>query len=130
MEIVQKTHQIKTPQELREIVQKSRQIRQNSPNVVKPKSTSTPTQNHNFLTKLALKEKCAVCEKRFKFGKSCLKCQGCGIICHTQCEINVPLICVPLENRTPLEIMTPEKRIKRTRNDFKKQLLFQSPSMI
>ena len=130
MEIVQRTHQIKTPQELREIVQKSRQIRQNSPNIVKPKSTSTPTQSHNFVTKLALKEKCAVCEKRFKFGKSCLKCQGCGVICHTQCEINVPLICVPLENRTPLEIMTPEKRIKRTRNDFKKQLLFQSPSMI
>merc|ERR1711953_136102 len=40
---------------------------------------STPIQKHNFVRKLAVKDKCVDCQKKFKFGKCMLKCSDCGI---------------------------------------------------
>ena len=99
---------------------------------------STPIQKHNFVRKLAVKDKCVDCQKKFKFGKSMLKCSDCGIICHIECECNIALPCTETANMATPKInsekcptpassatMTPE----RGRNFLKqtKQQLFQSP---
>ena len=64
---------------------------------------SMPTRQHNFVKKnnLSGKEKCAPCDKKLKFGKSCLKCQDCGVACHPECKLDVPLPCIRGVNRTP-----------------------------
>ena len=101
---------------------------------------STPIQKHNFVRKLAVKDKCVDCQKKFKFGKCLLKCSDCGIICHIECECNIALPCTETANMVTPKInsekcsttpsssaaaMTPE----RGRNFLKqkKQQLFQSP---
>ena len=62
-----------------------------------------PTRQHNFVQKknLSGKDKCAPCDKKLKFGKSCLKCQDCGVACHPECKLDVPLPCIRGVNRTP-----------------------------
>ena len=42
-------------------------------------------KKHDFVKKMALREKCDVCQKRFKFGKHGLKCQNCGLAFHPYC---------------------------------------------
>jgi len=62
-----------------------------------------PTRQHNFVQKknLSGKDKCAPCDKKLKFGKTCLKCQDCGVACHPECKLDVPLPCIRGVNRTP-----------------------------
>jgi len=38
-------------------------------------------------------ETCAVCTKRIKFGKICLKCRGCKTVTHTECKDRIHPIC-------------------------------------
>ena len=101
---------------------------------------STPIQKHNFVRKLAVKDKCVDCQKKFKFGKSLLKCSDCGIICHIECECNIALPCTETANMVTPKInsekclTTPSSSaaamtLERGRNFLKqkKQHLFQSP---
>merc|ERR1712156_1331868 len=47
----------------------------------------TLEMNHDFQKKTAvLRERCGICDKKIKFGKSCLKCLGCGLVCHPECQ--------------------------------------------
>ena len=42
---------------------------------------------HDFQKKNAvLRERCGICDKKIKFGKSCLKCLECGLVCHPECK--------------------------------------------
>ena len=45
-----------------------------------------PGRPHAFQKKTTLREKCSVCDKKIKWGKSCLKCQDCGVVCHPECK--------------------------------------------
>ena len=45
-----------------------------------------PGRPHASQKKTTLREKCSVCDKKIKWGKSCLKCQDCGVVCHPECK--------------------------------------------
>merc|ERR1712062_135633 len=60
-----------------------------------PEKVKTPIGNygkrtleiHDFQKKNAvLRERCGICDKKIKFGKSCLKCLECGLVCHPECK--------------------------------------------
>ena len=70
---------------------------------------STPIQKHNFVRKLAVKDKCVDCQKKFKFGKCLLKCSDCGIICHIECECNIALPCTETANMAGTPQINSEK---------------------
>lgn len=76
-----------------------------TPNVKRTFSNagSMPSRPHAFQTKsnMGVKEKCAPCDKKIKFGKTCLKCQDCGVVCHVECKLDVPLPCIRGVNKTP-----------------------------
>jgi len=68
----------------------------------RPRSNSAHERNikvplnssHMFVQKTVLKsDKCAVCEKRIKFGKLAAKCNTCRMIAHIECCDNVPKVC-------------------------------------
>ena len=130
-------------EELQEKVKKLRKsrekfytIEENDENIDFNEAFSTPIQKHNFVRKLAVKDKCVDCQKKFKFGKSLLKCSDCGIICHIECECNIALPCTETANmvgtpqinseKHPTPSMTPEQRGRNFLKQ-KKQQLFQSP---
>jgi len=52
-------------------------------------------QLHTFAQKTVLKpERCFICLKRIKFGKTCLKCAGCRVTVHSECAEKAPPLCV------------------------------------
>ena len=66
--------------------------------------------SHDFQKKNAVgvRERCGICDKKIKFGKSCVKCLGCGLVCHPECKSEafasacIQEICTPDNLFTPL----------------------------
>merc|ERR1712062_99465 len=107
-----------------------------------PEMVKTPSGNygkrtlelsHDFQKKNAvIRERCGICDKKIKFGKSCLKCLECGLVCHPECKSEaLAFNCTP-ENGlfTPLMASSAGNTVpvaKRTRAGT--QDYFQSPML-
>ena len=64
---------------------------------------------HDFQKKNAVgvREKCGICEKKIKFGKSCVKCLDCGMVCHPECKSEASTFACIQEICTPDNLFTP-----------------------
>ena len=86
---------------------------------------------------MALREKCDVCQKRFKFGKHGLKCQNCGLAFHPYCFDEKSSISCQIDERLPMKTSTPTtpseqmmtSKAKRKNKSRLEQSLFESPML-
>ena len=125
--------------------EKLKDFRKSRENALLDEKTSSPIlekrinhKKHDFVKKMALREKCDVCQKRFKFGKQGLKCQTCGLVFHPYCfDEKNSILCqidderLPMKTSTPTtpsELMMPSKA-KRKNKSRLEQSLFESPML-
>jgi len=132
---VHATSVLESVNDLAEKVKRQRKTRELS-NQYTPAKAISEAEDHDFYKKNAVgvRESCAVCDKKIKFGKTCVKCQGCGIVCHPECksEAEASSRCIPSEKIcTPDKVFTPlmassggGERQKRMKTNY-----FQSPML-
>ena len=123
--------------------EKLKDFRKSRENVLNDEKTSSPIlekrityQKHDFVKKMALREKCDVCQKRFKFGKHGLKCQTCGLVFHPYCFDERNSILCQIDERLPIKSSTPttplDQLMSKARKKNKSRLeqsLFESPML-